>query len=110
MRAMLLVAAALTAAADYPKPAEADVVLKDFRFSSGETLDLKVHYRTVGRPRRDREGKVVNAVPFVPARSSLLRDQGTLNPMNATCRRGQVRRPPRPCFPGVARVGGLQEP
>src|SRR5438105_2231878 len=49
-------------AADYPRPVEADVVLKGFRFATGETLDLKVHYRTIGRPRRDREGKVINAV------------------------------------------------
>jgi homoserine O-acetyltransferase/O-succinyltransferase len=62
MRATLLVAAALCGAADYPRPAEADVVLKDFRFATGEKIDLKAHYRTVGRPRRDREGKVVNAV------------------------------------------------
>src|SRR5262245_36059562 len=62
MRAMLLVAAALAVAADYPRPVEGDAVLKDFRFGTGETLDLKVHYRTVGRPRRDEEGKVVNAV------------------------------------------------
>src|SRR5262245_11679514 len=62
MRVMLLVAAALSGAADYPRPVEADAVLKDFRFATGETLELKVHYRTVGRPRQDREGKVVNAV------------------------------------------------
>jgi homoserine O-acetyltransferase len=49
-------------AADYPKPVEADVILKDFRFVTGEALDLKVHYRTIGRPRRDKRGKVVNAV------------------------------------------------
>jgi homoserine O-acetyltransferase len=50
MRATLFVAVFLfcrTAnAADYPKPVEADVVLKDFRFATGETLELKVHYRT----------------------------------------------------------------
>jgi homoserine O-acetyltransferase len=62
MRVTLLVAAALCGAADYPKPAEADVVLKGFRFATGETLDLKAHYRTIGRPRRDKGGKVVNAV------------------------------------------------
>jgi homoserine O-acetyltransferase len=66
MRATLVVAAILfvgtASAADFPKPVEADVVLKDFRFSTGETLDLKIHYRTVGRPRRDKEDKVVNAV------------------------------------------------
>jgi homoserine O-acetyltransferase len=66
MRAPLVVAAVLVGgtagAADYPRPVEADVVLKDFRFATGETLDLKVHYRAVGRQRRDGEGRVVNAV------------------------------------------------
>jgi homoserine O-acetyltransferase len=66
MRATLFVAVVLfcgTAnAADYPKPVEADVVLKDFRFATGETLDLKVHYRTIGRPRQDKAGNVLNAV------------------------------------------------
>jgi homoserine O-acetyltransferase len=49
---VLLAAPALTAA-DYPKPVEADAVLKDFRFDTGETLDVRIHYRTVGNPRRD---------------------------------------------------------
>src|SRR5262245_3120480 len=66
MRATLCVAAVLLAgtagAADYPRPVEADVVLKDFRFATGETLDLKVHYRTVGEPRRDKDQRVTNAV------------------------------------------------
>jgi homoserine O-acetyltransferase len=66
MRATLVVAVVLfggtASAADYPRPVEADVVLKDFRFATGETLDLRVHYRTVGRPRRDKEEKVLNAV------------------------------------------------
>jgi homoserine O-acetyltransferase len=63
---MLLIALALfgaaTSAADYPRPAEADLVLKDFRFATGAVLDLKVHYRTLGRPRQDKAGKVLNAV------------------------------------------------
>ncbi len=49
-------------AADYPKPVEADVILKDFRFATGASLDLKVHYRTIGQRRYDKIGKVVNAV------------------------------------------------
>jgi homoserine O-acetyltransferase len=49
-------------AAEYPKPVEVDVVLKDFRFATGASLDLKVHYRTVGQPQHDKKGKVVNAV------------------------------------------------
>jgi homoserine O-acetyltransferase/O-succinyltransferase len=51
------------AAADAPAPAEADFVAKGFTFRSGETLpDLRIHYRTVGTPRRDARGGVVNAV------------------------------------------------
>jgi homoserine O-acetyltransferase len=49
-------------AADYPKPVEANVVLKDFQFATGETLELKVHYRTIGQLRQDKTGNVVNAV------------------------------------------------
>jgi homoserine O-acetyltransferase len=50
-------------AADYHAPVEADVVLKDFHFASGEVLPaLRIHYRTVGRPVRDAKGVVSNAV------------------------------------------------
>jgi homoserine O-acetyltransferase len=38
-------------------------VIKDFRFASGETLaELRIHYRTLGHPRRDASGVVRNAV------------------------------------------------
>ncbi|HEV2751628.1 MAG TPA: alpha/beta fold hydrolase [Gemmatimonadales bacterium] len=38
-------------------------VIKDFRFASGETLaELRIHYRTLGHPRRDATGVVRNAV------------------------------------------------
>lgn len=58
----LVVVGGTVGAADYPRPVEGDIVLKDFSFTTGEKLDLKVHYRTLGRPRRDKEGKVLNAV------------------------------------------------
>jgi homoserine O-acetyltransferase len=46
-----------------PRPAEGDVVLKAFRFTSGETMsELRLHYRTFGEPRRDAQGVVRNAV------------------------------------------------
>jgi homoserine O-acetyltransferase len=54
-------------AADYPKPVEADAVLKDVRFATGEALDVRVHYRTIGRPQRDKDGKVLNAVLILHA-------------------------------------------
>ena len=50
-------------AADYPKPAEGDYVIRDFRFASGESLpELRIHYYTLGTPRRDAHGVVRNAV------------------------------------------------
>src|SRR5262249_52919392 len=50
-------------AANYPAPAEGDFVVKDFRFQSGETLpELKLHYRTIGTPKKNAAGVVANAV------------------------------------------------
>jgi homoserine O-acetyltransferase len=60
--AMFLVAAALLAA-DYPAPTEGDYTIRDFKFASGETLpELRVHYRTLGKPEKDAQGKTLNAV------------------------------------------------
>ena len=48
-------------AADPPR--EGDLVLRDFRFRSGEQLpQLRLHYLTLGRPARDTRGEVTNAV------------------------------------------------
>jgi homoserine O-acetyltransferase/O-succinyltransferase len=42
---------------------EGDYVIHDFHFESGETLpELRLHYTTLGKPRRDAQGKVDNAV------------------------------------------------
>jgi homoserine O-acetyltransferase len=42
---------------------QADFVLHDFAFRSGEHLaELRIHYRTLGAPRRDAAGRIVNAV------------------------------------------------
>src|SRR5262245_45030291 len=58
-----LLAALVLAAADYPTPTPGDVVLREFRFASGETLpEVRIHYRTLGTPRRDDQGVVRNAV------------------------------------------------
>ncbi len=58
-----VLACARTGAAQYPTPVQGDVILKDFKFRSGETLpELRLHYRTVGRPERDAQGVVRNAV------------------------------------------------
>ena len=50
-------------AADYPAPVEGDITLRDFKFTSGESLpELRIHYRTVGKLERDAEGHAHNAV------------------------------------------------
>ena len=65
-RAHLFAALLLTGsafAADYPAPVEGDFIAKDFRFTSGETLpELRIHYRTLGKPQKDSKGIVRNAV------------------------------------------------
>ncbi len=44
-------------------PDEGDFAIRDFRFESGETLpELKLHYRTLGKPVKDASGVVRNAV------------------------------------------------
>jgi len=49
--------------ADYPAPAEGDYVIRDFKFASGEALpELRIHYRTIGKPVKNEKGVVRNAV------------------------------------------------
>jgi homoserine O-acetyltransferase/O-succinyltransferase len=60
---VFLSAAATATAAEYPTPVEGDFVLRDFKFTSGEVLpELRLHYRTLGKPVRDKQGIVRNAV------------------------------------------------
>jgi homoserine O-acetyltransferase len=58
-----LAAASRTSAADYPTPTEGDFVLRDYKFATGETMpELRLHYRTLGTPEKDKDGVVHNAV------------------------------------------------
>jgi homoserine O-acetyltransferase/O-succinyltransferase len=60
---LLFTVATSARAADFPPPVEGDFLVRDFRFSSGETLpSLTLHYRTIGTPRKDASGVVRNAV------------------------------------------------
>jgi len=53
----------LVHAADYPAPTEGDFIVRDFKLASGETLpELRLHYRTLGKPEKDAQGKTRNAV------------------------------------------------
>ncbi|MDQ6911588.1 MAG: alpha/beta fold hydrolase [Verrucomicrobiota bacterium] len=61
--AVLVASIAISFAADYPQPAESDYTIKDFKFASGETLpELRIHYRTIGKPDTDAHGEIHNAV------------------------------------------------
>ena len=60
---LLLCCGTFAHAAEYPTPKQADFVIHDFSFQTGEKLpDLRMHYRTVGSPLRDTQGVVTNAV------------------------------------------------
>ena len=60
---MLVLACAHTSEAQSPNPTEGTFVLRDFQFRSGERLpELQLHYRTLGRPQRDAQSVVRNAV------------------------------------------------
>jgi homoserine O-acetyltransferase len=56
---------ALPLAAQQNKPAttEGDFTVENFKFRSGESLpELRLHYTTLGKPARDAQGRVTNAV------------------------------------------------
>ena len=49
--------------ADYAPPHESDYIIRNFKFSSGGTLpELRIHYRTIGEPTKESDGKTKNAV------------------------------------------------
>ena len=59
----LLAANNKTSAQNLPKPAEGDFVVNNFHFRSGEELpQLRLHYASYGKPVRDPNGRVTNAV------------------------------------------------
>jgi homoserine O-acetyltransferase len=59
----LLLTLGQTPQAPTPSAVEGDFVIRNFRFTSGETLpELRIHYRTLGTPRKDAQGVVRNAV------------------------------------------------
>jgi homoserine O-acetyltransferase/O-succinyltransferase len=53
----------VAAAAAEPRPLEGDYIIHDFHFASGETLpELRMHYTFLGKPKKDAQGRVTNAV------------------------------------------------
>jgi homoserine O-acetyltransferase/O-succinyltransferase len=56
-------AATAVPATTYPTPVDGDYVIRGFTFTSGEVLpELRIHYRTLGKPVKDPQGMVRNAV------------------------------------------------
>jgi homoserine O-acetyltransferase len=48
---------------DWPsRSRERDIALKDFRFATGETMDIRIHVTTLGTPHRNAAGEIDNAV------------------------------------------------
>jgi homoserine O-acetyltransferase len=62
--AALFLVPAPSAAQDYAAQLkDGDAVLRNFRFASGERMEsLRIHYATLGTPRRDARGEISNAV------------------------------------------------
>jgi homoserine O-acetyltransferase len=66
-------AAGTAPAPSWPGQKEADWVAKGFTFRSGERLDVRLHYVTIGTPRRDARGHVENAVLLLHGTSGTLK-------------------------------------
>ncbi|HEV3480762.1 MAG TPA: alpha/beta fold hydrolase [Candidatus Acidoferrales bacterium] len=63
-------------------PQEGDYIARNFVFRSGETLpELRLHYTTLGKPARDAQGRVTNAVLILHGTGG--RGQGFLQPIYA---------------------------
>ena len=82
-------------------PVAGDFVIRDFRFTTGETLpELKLHYRTLGEPRRDAKGVVRNAVLILHGTG------GTGRPFLVE----ELRRGPLRAGPAARRADALHHP
>ena len=69
MKRLLILAGGLAAlmlaspAASQPAPVEGDFTAPAFALTSGRSLpELRMHYRTLGQPRRDADGRIGNAI------------------------------------------------
>src|SRR5215208_630891 len=60
--AILLVLVAAVHGSASAQRVDTTSVLRDFHFATGETMDLRIGYTTLGRPKRDASGTVTNAV------------------------------------------------
>ena len=60
---LVFILASPAAATDWQAQAkQQDIALRDFRFGTGETMDVRMHVTTLGTPHRDARGQIDNAV------------------------------------------------
>jgi homoserine O-acetyltransferase len=60
---VLVLLLSVPCAAEYPVPQSGNFVLRNFEFRSGQSLpEVRMHYRTLGRPERDAQGVVRNSI------------------------------------------------
>src|SRR5215213_7140175 len=83
---LLLIVAALPDSASAQR-VDTTAVLRDFHFATGETMDLRVAYTTLGRPKRDASGAVTNAVLMLHGTTGT--GAGLVTPMSALFRPGE---------------------
>lgn len=75
---------------NWPNQREADFVLRDFRFSSGESLaELRLHYLTLGTPKRNAAGGITNGVLLLHGTSGSSRTWLTPTLANELFAKGQ---------------------
>lgn len=87
LRLVALLLAIVAASPVAAQRSEGDYVARDFRFASGETLpQLRIHYVTLGHPRRDATGVVRNAVLMLHGTTGS--GTGLVTPMAALFARG----------------------
>src|SRR5262247_413827 len=59
----LATSAAVAQTTNWPNYKEGDYIIKNFSFGNGESLpELKMHYRTLGTPKRNAAGEIINGV------------------------------------------------
>ena len=72
---LFLLAVSMTGAAadnEALKPVEANFILQDFHFASGEQMHaLRMHYATLGSPTRNKAGEITNAVLILHSTANL---------------------------------------
>lgn len=91
LRALLMTAAFLVPVATEldAQRLESDFIIRDFEFESGERLpELRMHYTTLGQPRRDADGAVYNAVLMLHGTTGS--GTGLVGPMSPLFEPGEV--------------------